>query len=379
MDVEDSLDNTFISQNDASTVTLQEDNTDSDGSTNTTIIPGDIDQKNQDQTGAYMIRRHNGKVNEADVERVMLNAGVGASVFIPGRGFIQTGRINTDTEIIQRASQQIHNLATYNNNNRIQATQTPVVSVEAVHIEAWVLSAEQPWYRDRKTLIILVAIIVAIFASVLVTMSLSSSSSSVDTNASTATDSILITSTSFPSQSPTTDILAAQYHALNNMFSSTNGPEWTRTDGWENSDENDISSVCMWYGVTCNPSFGVTGVALPMNNIVGDINDILKPLLKIGTLVLIDLKFNGLYGNMADASLQLAAVSLLEGIDLMYNGQNLITGHVTEELCEMHDLGRIGFIRVDCGVDCSCCDHLAMCECSDEQEWIDAEGNECAW
>ena len=348
-----------------------------------------------------------GAVSGSDIERALARAGAGATVYIPGHGYIEAGVLsnNADEGSLQTmANQQINNgnqlqAATLtpivadegspqtmanqqlNNGNQLQAATLTPIATETVHVEARVLSVEKPWYKDRKTLIILVFIIIAIIASVLITMVITSSSDDARASSTSVTnEKTQIISTSFPSQSPTTDSLVVQYRALNSMFSVTNGPEWNNVDGWADShDADNVSSVCMWHGVTCNLSSEVTKIMMPMNNIVGDINDILNSLLTIGTIEVIDLKSNGLYGNLTDATLKLAVVSSLMGIDLRYNNKSQITGHVIEDLCDMHEVGRIGYVRVDCSVDCSCCDHSSLCDCTDEEGWVDEDGYACAW
>ena len=56
------------------------------------------------------------------------------------------------------------------------------------------------------------------------------------------------------------------YDALESFFYATGGEDWARADGWITT-----CDPCSWYGVRCDPEGRVSALALPSNNLVGEI------------------------------------------------------------------------------------------------------------
>jgi hypothetical protein len=55
----------------------------------------------------------------------------------------------------------------------------------------------------------------------------------------------------------TTDALNSDRYVLIDLFNSTDGMHWSNSNGWGST-----SSVCVWFGVTCDNDI-ITGLNLP--------------------------------------------------------------------------------------------------------------------
>ena len=178
-----------------------------------------------------------------------------------------------------------------------------------------------------------------------------------------------------PSASPTSNE-DVQQNALLLFHDLFNGENWTSQDGWSSSGS---SNMCGWYGVSCGTD-GVDDyieeVELPANNLVGNLEDLIV-FGKLTSLEKLDLDSNSIHGNMTAISHSLAQFPLLHEVDFRSNN---LTGSVTSELCN-HIGG--GILRVDCDVECDCCDHEVLCEieCMDVPGWYDSDGEKynCTW
>jgi len=178
----------------------------------------------------------------------------------------------------------------------------------------------------------------------------------------------------FPSVSPSSNEYS-QLKALvqiSNVFASE---DWAKNDGWGSTSSN----MCIWYGVVCDTdgvdSF-VTELNLASNNLTGDIDDITM----FGNLIYLeqlDLDSNSIVGNLTEFSLNLIQFSNLKYVDLRFNN---LTGSIPSEVCDsMEGVD----LRVDCGIECDCCNHEVLCEeeCMDVPGWhdSDSENYDCAW
>lgn len=163
-----------------------------------------------------------------------------------------------------------------------------------------------------------------------------------------------------PSQSPSlspTSIEDFQRSALDNLFISFNGAHWHNSSGWGSLDVN----MCAWYGVTCTTDgndFFVNKLELPANNLAGDFLIACRYLLYLPELEQLDLKSNVLAGNLtALESNVLAPYTSLIDVDLRLNE---LTGSISSELCDPFVVFD-GSLRVDCDIDCKCCNHDELC------------------
>ena len=103
-----------------------------------------------------------------------------------------------------------------------------------------------------------------------------------------------------------TQIPAAEYSALVDLYNATSGPVWTDSSGWLNP------QAVSWHGVTVTGGH-VTHLVLGWNHLSGTIPDSLAELLQLQT---IDLSINGLYGAIPDS---LGNLSQLTELDLTGN------------------------------------------------------------
>eukprot|EP00960_Hanusia_phi_P073648 768058-Hanusia_phi.AAC.8 len=107
--------------------------------------------------------------------------------------------------------------------------------------------------------------------------------------------------------SMSTPSLSAALTALALLFTSTNGANWKRSDGWGGSDP------CSFYGVTCRGG-AVVAVRLPANNLQGIIPSSFASQLPL--LEHLDLSSNRLQGTLPD---DMRALPLLVQLKLSRN------------------------------------------------------------
>ena len=175
-----------------------------------------------------------------------------------------------------------------------------------------------------------------------------------------------------PSSNPTSNE-EAQENVLSDIYNAVGGESWNVSTGWN----VDGVSMCSWYGVSCSTDgsdFFVDGLHLAANNLNGDLEELLNRLVDLDSLEVLDLDSNLMYGNLTAISNNLVQLSHLREVDLRLSN---FTGGVTAELCA--HIGD-GTLRVDCNIECDCCDHEVLCEtCADVPGWYDSLGDECAW
>uniref|UniRef100_A0A7S2LVI8 Leucine-rich repeat-containing N-terminal plant-type domain-containing protein n=2 Tax=Leptocylindrus danicus TaxID=163516 RepID=A0A7S2LVI8_9STRA len=188
---------------------------------------------------------------------------------------------------------------------------------------------------------------------------------------------------SIPSSPPTT-IGDLQRSALVDFFRLTGGDRgyWYESIGWDDvaADDNNGEqiSMCLWHGITCNVYSSVTQIELSNNNITGDLVQIVDVLYVIESLQVLDLSFNTLSGNITTvASDYFAGTQLpdLARIDLRSDEQ-LLVGTVPPNFCAEPKMLEL---RLNCDIECECCDHEVHCECMDFLGWVDSSGNDCDW
>ena len=232
-----------------------------------------------------------------------------------------------------------------------------------------------PWYRQRRTWLIMVVLSTSLILVVIIlTQNVNDND---DKNAPTSAtntkpprkESITLIPSSAPiafTSSPTT-FLDQQYATLKQFYAETGGPTcWKNTNGWSEPSSESYTS-CSWFGISCSVNLEVTGIELSNNGLMGDMSLISAILLQIPTLVYINLRSNGLAGDMVTISESMAQLSALEYVDFRFND---IVGSVSSELCSEQPPANI---LVDCTVECSCCGHEELCGCSDISGWVSVD------
>ena len=183
---------------------------------------------------------------------------------------------------------------------------------------------------------------------------------------------VILLSTDSTSATP----LSSQQNALVQMSNVLVSENWTKNDGWGSSSIN----MCAWHGVVCRTD-GVDALVTELNlaahNMAGNIDDITM----FGNLMYLkklDFDSNSIVGNLTAFSLNLIQFSDLTYVDLRLNE---LTGSIPSEICDsMKDVD----LRVDCDIECDCCNHDELCEereCVDVPGWHDSSGEiyNCAW
>jgi len=150
------------------------------------------------------------------------------------------------------------------------------------------------------------------------------------------------------------------------------GENWTKKSDWRST-----RSMCVWYGIVCIPDNAnrlVKELRLSANNLTGNIDNI-TVLGNLRYLERLDLDSNSITGNLTAFCRTLVSFPNLTHVDLRLNE---LTGSVPTEVCE--SIGN-GILRVDCGIECDCCNHDELCkeECVDVPGWHDIFHDECAW
>eukprot|EP00816_Leptocylindrus_hargravesii_P006207 CAMPEP_0196819544 /NCGR_PEP_ID=MMETSP1362-20130617/71050_1 /TAXON_ID=163516 /ORGANISM="Leptocylindrus danicus, Strain CCMP1856" /LENGTH=839 /DNA_ID=CAMNT_0042198083 /DNA_START=125 /DNA_END=2641 /DNA_ORIENTATION=+ len=189
-----------------------------------------------------------------------------------------------------------------------------------------------------------------------------------------------------------------QRNLLEEFFQVSGGANWLDSTGWRDANNND-DSMCTWHGVVCDfEERYVTKLNLPNNNLTGDVEEMIEPLLAgIRSLTRLDLKGNQIAGNFTAASMRIAQM----GEQLVYmdfRTNSMLTGYVPYDVCstllhlDEHE-GEVEInphftasmmesfvVRVDCAISCDCCNHDVLCSsCSDLPGWLDENGQGCSW
>ena len=109
-------------------------------------------------------------------------------------------------------------------------------------------------------------------------------------------------------------IPAAERTVLLNLYTSTNGPGWTNSTGWNEL----VNTECGWYGVQCDPDqIHVISINLTGNNLASTLPD----LSDLTNLVSFSVNDNKLTGTMTT----LNGLSILENFDV---SGNQLTGSI---------------------------------------------------
>jgi len=246
----------------------------------------------------------------------------------------------------------------------------PLEPIDVVAVVDGEMVINVPWYRQIRTWLIIFVLSVSVL---LVAIFLTQTDGSED-NESTVSDGNInsINDTSpTPSVAPVTSspttFMDRQYAALKQLYSETGGSaSWKNADGWSEPSSASYTS-CDWFGVSCNYKSEVTDIELSNNGLVGDISLIGAIFLQIPTLQYIDLRSNGLTGDMHVFSESMAQLPAMKYLDLRFND---LEGSVPSELCVALSQANI---LIDCLVECSCCAHEDLCECSNTSDWVSVE------
>ena len=239
-----------------------------------------------------------------------------------------------------------------------------------------------PLYRQKRVWLVVVVVIGIIVAMIIILLNTSDQKTAPPAEPSSMPSKSHIPSSmpsmtqepsGIPSYTPTS-IEDRQRSALLQFHSLFGGENWTVSNGWGSSSGN----MCGWNGVECvtDDFTKVKELALPANNLRGNIEDL--ELLMNGLMYLerLDLDSNLIVGNLTALGSNLALSSTIAHVDLRLNE---LTGSVASELCE--SIGG-GILHVDCGIECECCNHEELCEggeCVDVPGWHDSFGDDCTW
>lgn len=131
-----------------------------------------------------------------------------------------------------------------------------------------------------------------------------------------ASASVEITGNNTPNSHP-------DYQALEDLYTSTNGADWTNKTGWLTN-----CDPCKWYGVSCSQG-RVTGLDLQNNALTGTIP---ASLANLTGLRLLDLQDNGLTGSIPES---LGSLTNLEKLDLQ---DNQLSGSIPDRLGSLANL-----------------------------------------
>jgi len=117
---------------------------------------------------------------------------------------------------------------------------------------------------------------------------------------------------------------ALEYKMLEELFSSTDGINWTN-----NSDWIDNCDYCLWYGITCDGDSRVIEIQLDNNNLVGTLPASLGDLERLQQLNLVD---NAISGQIPQS---IGNLTQLQNLSL---GLNSLSGSLPESLCDIPNL-----------------------------------------
>jgi len=143
---------------------------------------------------------------------------------------------------------------------------------------------------------------------------------------------------------------AAEYGALMDLYSSTNGPSWANQTGWATANPNVVQSVVGWYGVQTDVTGHVTVLDLdgivdfsyytnsegyqeyPGNNLVGTIPSTIGGL---GWLRILNLGGNHLSGSIP------SEIGQLTNLEWLIGSKNLLSGSIPASIGNLSKLDRI--------------------------------------
>jgi len=178
---------------------------------------------------------------------------------------------------------------------------------------------------------------------------------------------------SAPSASPTSNE-DLQRKAFVEFYDVLAGDNWIENKGWGSTGSN----MCVWPGIVCGTDGEddfVEELRLPANNLTGNVDNIMLDNFRY--LERLDLDSNSITGNLTAFSRTLASFPNLTHVDLRLNK---LTGSVPTEVCKSIENG---ILRVDCGIECDCCNHEELCGdwCVDVPRWHDSDGStySCDW
>ena len=124
-----------------------------------------------------------------------------------------------------------------------------------------------------------------------------------------------------------TEIPASECAALEALYNSTDGPNWSRNDGWMVS-----PTPCSWYGVACSGGH-VTQLSLISNRLTGNIPPALSNLPQLERLWLFENQLNG------NIPVELGSITSLQSLNLE---GNQLTGNIPSELGNLSNLKSLG-------------------------------------
>lgn len=145
-----------------------------------------------------------------------------------------------------------------------------------------------------------------------------------------------------------TEITYSECKALEKLFQSTQGNNWSNKSGWLQYGVN----PCTWYGVSCNGS-NVISLNLNSNNLNGNLPSVIGNLTK---LELLNLNFNNLsggipkqIGNIKDLKYLYLSLNHLSGsipseignlnkLEQLYLGSNELTGSIPTSIKKLNNL-----------------------------------------
>lgn len=154
------------------------------------------------------------------------------------------------------------------------------------------------------------------------------------------------------------NILRSQCHpdidALLAFYSSTNGENWVKKDGWKEGFEGTNCDPCNWFGITCI-SGRVTDILIIGNNISGVIPEEFSDLDKLNKLTLTS---NDIHGELPDSFFDLNIshfncsqcnitgvispnISKLNNLEFFLMNNNQFSGSLPEELGKLSKLRRL--------------------------------------
>ncbi|KQX15083.1 PKD domain-containing protein [Flavobacterium sp. Root420] len=138
-----------------------------------------------------------------------------------------------------------------------------------------------------------------------------------------------IKSTTNKTVATATDISPTEKAALQALYNSTNGPNWTNKNGWDFSTPvTTWDGNAGWYGITVTNGT-VTGISLGQNNLVGTISP------EIGKLL--NLEFLSLGINQLSGSIP-AEIGKLSKLTSLYLYHNELNNSIPVEVCNLAKL-----------------------------------------
>lgn len=161
---------------------------------------------------------------------------------------------------------------------------------------------------------------------------------------------LFIAMTPLRAQVPVLDCSHPDYDALESFFFATGGEDWNRSDGWTTT-----CDPCSWYGVRCDENDRVTVLALPSNNLVGNLPVAVGDLPFLSTLSVPE---NTLSGPLPASLFELdlwdlyltknnfsgtvpAAIGNLENLQYLRLDANQFTGELPASLADLSNLKRL--------------------------------------